>query len=330
MTPLCATARTDANPRRLLDCLDVTNGRYQIRAWGGPQDTPAMQELASRRWPAGPHAGGVGWAAAIEQLGDQIVLAERDEAIVGWASLSSGELQIAADRNDNAAAEAMLSWALDAASDTDLTLAVADGDEVVRSAALAAGFAPVSGAKPGRGMVHAADADRLVRPALPAGYTIRSVEDGEEAARVECHRAAWLPRLLPWPPGDRPPIPADATSRFTARHYEEVRRTWLYDQSLDLVVVAPDGTFAGCCIAWYDSATRSAEIEPLGVIAEHRRRGLAGSLTLDVVARIAGRGGTEVFINSDPGHDYWVPSAAYAKAGFRAIDRTRPYRRAAG
>lgn len=295
-----------------------------LRNWGGPDDTPAMQRLASKLWPAGPHPGGLGWTAAIEQLGDRIVLAELDEGLVGWASLNLGELQMATDPTSPDAAPALMEWAAENAPGTELTLAVADGDDVIRSAALDAGFVPQPNGRPGLAMSHPA---RPASPTLPAGYKIRSIEHGEEAARVECHRAAWLPRAFPWPPGDRPPIPPDATSRFAARHYEEVRRTWLYDQALDLVVVAPDGNLAACCIAWRDRATGCAEIEPLGVVADHRRLGLAGALCLEVVAQIAERSGEEVFINSDPSVEYWVPSAAYAKVGFEVIERTRAYHR---
>jgi hypothetical protein len=50
-------------------------------------------------------------------------------------------------------------------------------------------------------------------------------------------------------------------------------------------------------------------------------------LCIAVVAEVAARGGAEVFINTDPGIEYWVPSAAYAKAGFTAVERTRTYLR---
>jgi N-acetylglutamate synthase-like GNAT family acetyltransferase len=292
-----------------------------LRAWADPQDTTAMQRLASKLWPAGLHPGGLGWAVAIEQLGEQIVLAERDDNVVGWASLFPCEAQVAADPSAAGAAPALVDWVAASASGSELTLPVAVRDDAVRAAAIDAGFARKTDAQPGLGMLHPADP---VRASLPSGYIIRSVEDGEQAARVECHREAWLPRVFPWP-GERPQIPEDATSRFTARHYEQVRRTSMYDQTLDLVVVAPDGSFAGCCIVWYDPATRSAEIEPLGVVADHRRQGLAGALCLEAITEVARRGGREVFISSDPSVEYWVPSAAYAKVGFKPIERTVVY-----
>ncbi len=80
------------------------------------------------------------------------------------------------------------------------------------------------------------------------------------------------------------PSDPDAESSFTTEGYESVRGAWLYDQSLDLVaVVNDDGPLAACCIAWFDPSIGVCEIEPLGVVPEHRRRGLAIALCLEVV-----------------------------------------------
>jgi GNAT superfamily N-acetyltransferase len=283
-----------------------------------------MQRLSSRLWPSGLHPGGLGWSLAIGQLAAQIVLAEADGDLLGWAGLSPGELQVAVDPARPDAAPAVMEWALRTASGASLTLAVADSDEVVRGAALAVGFVAEPGAEPGLGMFRVAT---LQGPELPPGYRIRGVEAGEESARVEVHRTAWRPADLTWPPGDRPPVPAEATSVFTAAHYSRVRQTLLYDPTLDLVAVAPDGSLAASCIAWWDAATASAEIEPLGVVPTHRRRGLAGALCLEVATRVAARDGTEVFINTAPNVEYSVPAVAYAKVGFVARGRSHPYHR---
>jgi GNAT superfamily N-acetyltransferase len=98
-----------------------------------------------------------------------------------------------------------------------------------------------------------------------------------------------------------------------------VRRTWLYDQSRDLVVEAPDGSLAACCIAWWDPAARCAEIEPLGVLPGHRRRGLATAMCMAVAAQVAALGGDQVHINTGPRADYPAPAATYLAAGFTVI-----------
>jgi GNAT superfamily N-acetyltransferase len=295
----------------------------KLRPWEGLSDTAAAQRLASWLWPHGLHPGGLGWAAAIGQLADRLVLIE-DGGMVGWAGFSPGALTLQVDPSRPDAADAAMDWALEASGPEALTLAIADGDDTVRAAATRAGFVPQEGALPGRAMQRTVTG---AAPRLASGYSIRSVGDTEHDARVEVHRAAWRPASLPWPPGDRPPIPEDATSTFTAEHYDLVRQTWLYDQSLDLVVVAPDGTLAACCIVWWDPAIGCAEIEPLGVVPAHRRRGLAGALCLEVAVQVATRGGHTVFINTSPDIEYSTPATTYASVGFEVVRRDQPYLR---
>jgi GNAT superfamily N-acetyltransferase len=152
------------------------------------------------------------------------------------------------------------------------------------------------------------------------------VRDDELEARVECHREAWRPSAMPLSAEALANIPPEATSRFTMDFYDRVRSTWLYDQSLDLVVEAPDGTLAACCIVWWDPATGVAEIEPLGVVPAHRRLGLAGALCMEAAGRVDARGGHTVYINSSPDPAYLAPSATYAAAGFQLVERGGAFR----
>ena len=291
----------------------------KVRPWAGLPDTTAMQRLASRRWPHGPHAGGVGWAAALGQLADQLAVVDGGTSggVAGWAGLTGGELLLHTDPAVPAAAPLLVDWALQATGAAGLTVTVTvyDGDDAARPALAAAGFGPQPDAAPVVGMFRDA---RPGGPGLPGGYRVRSVRDDELAARVAAHRAAWRPVTLPWPDGTAPVSP-DLTSRFTAEHYEQVRRTWLYDQSRDLVVEAPDGSLAACCIAWWDPAARCAEIEPLGVLPGHRRRGLATAMCMAVAAQVAALGGDQVHINTGPRADYPAPAATYLAAGFTVI-----------
>jgi predicted GNAT family acetyltransferase len=91
------------------------------------------------------------------------------------------------------------------------------------------------------------------------------------------------------------------------------------------VVEASDGSLVACCIAWFDPATGVAAIEPLGVVPEHRGRGLAGALCLAVATRVTDLGGLEVFINTGPRSEYPAPARAYAKVGFDRFSRGRSY-----
>lgn len=305
----------------------------ELGPWKGPEDTTAMQRLASRLWPLGLHPGGLGWAAAGGQLADPIVLADGgDVAAAGWAGLDGDEIHLQADPARPEVASALVEWAAAAGGEREggeLRVAVADQDEVLQEAVEAAGFdvAQYHAAElvgPSTGMF--LDVEGVVADP-PGGYRVRHVRDDELAARVEVHRAAWRPASLPWPPGTAPEVAPDATSRFTPELYERVRATWLYDQTLDLVVEAPEGALAACCICWWDPASGCAEIEPLGVVPEHRRRRLAGALCHGAAERVAARGGRRVYINSDPGMRYSVPAAAYLAAGFVLERRGTVYRR---
>lgn len=112
------------------------------------------------------------------------------------------------------------------------------------------------------------------------------------------------PGGLGWSHAIQPVLDQALASSFTPDNYRLVQSTALYDINLDLVAVAPDGTFAGCWIGWFDPATGCAEIEPIGVVPAHRRRGLALALCTETARRVARSGGHHVFINTGPSDMY--------------------------
>ncbi len=289
-----------------------------LRPWGGPDDTTVIQRLASARWPIGPHPGGLGWSAAIGQLADQVVLAE-DPRPRGWAGLGDGELLLGVDPSCPGVHELLIDWALSVTDSPVLTVPVVDGDAALRSALRREGFRPDPEAAPITGMFRAASSN--VTAVLPPGCRLRPADPDEVEARVEVHRSAWLPAALPWAAGKGPAVSPGATSAFTASAYDTIRNTWLYDATLDLVAEAHDGSLVASCIAWYDPTSKCAEIEPLGVVAEHRHRGIAGALCLEVCRRCAERGGEVVYSNQAPRSDYPAPAASYLKVGFEVVAR---------
>ena len=273
-----------------------------------------LEALARRRWPLGRHTGGLGWEVATDQLPEVLeVFRDGDGAVTGWAGIERpGAIVVEADPHVAAAA---LERAIAAADgDAPLELYVAEDDEALREAASRAGL---SAGQPWWGSWRAAALDD--RPTeVAAGCVVRAVGADERAARIEVHRRSWRPADLPWHPDHRPPMSPDAVSPFDEERFARVERLPLYDRSLDLVVEAPGGELVACCTAWLDPELGVAEIEPLGVVPSHRRIGLAGALCLEVSARVAERGGREVFINAGPRPDYPASGAAYAKAGFEA------------
>jgi ribosomal protein S18 acetylase RimI-like enzyme len=154
--------------------------------------------------------------------------------------------------------------------------ALAFADDVERRAALERhGFT-----KPGEAMHYLArdvpEPPELAR--LPEGFRYRTVGSGDIAERVSIHREVWAP------------------SHVTESSYAQVRAQWPYRDSLDCVIEAPDGRFAAYALCWPDDAHRAGELEPVGVRAEFRRRGLGAAVCTFALRRLHEEGGREAIV----------------------------------
>jgi hypothetical protein len=285
---------------------------------GDPADARRDIPRALSAWfPASTHPGGFAWEAATGQLPERIaVVRDGAGAVIGWAGSSTDDARVECAPGDDGTTDLLAAWLLDAAGDASVSVAVHRGQDRLRAILAARGF--VDEAIPLAGLRHAAR-DTGARP--PAGYRIRPVEDGEERARVEAHRVAWRPVDLPFTDGSGDGIDPDAESRFDAVGYAAMRAAAVYRRDLDLVVEASDGSLAGTCTAWLDEVSGWAELEPLGIVPAHRRRGLAQTLALDVCRRVGELGGHDVLINASPLPYYRAPWDAYVTAGFAPMDR---------
>jgi ribosomal protein S18 acetylase RimI-like enzyme len=132
-------------------------------------------------------------------------------------------------------------------------------------------------------------------PPLHAGFRYRTVSTGDVPERVAIHQDVWAP------------------SRLTESSYMQVRAQWPYRGSLDCVVEAPDGRFAAYCLCWPDDAHRVGELEPVGVRAEFRRRGLGAAVCTFALRRLHEEGGRQaiVYCATEPA------CALYESLGFR-------------
>jgi mycothiol synthase len=68
-----------------------------------------------------------------------------------------------------------------------------------------------------------------------------------------------------------------------AKKYSEAE---FYNKELDLVAVAPDGSFAAFTTVRIDPVSRFAELEPVGVHPNHRRKGLAMAICCEGLRRL--------------------------------------------
>lgn len=148
-------------------------------------------------------------------------------------------------------------------------------------------------------------------PALPAGYRIRPLAGRDDIpARVDVHRAAFPP------------------SRLTIEKYERLFTLPHYRPEDDLVVEAPDGTFAAFALAWWDPDGRVGEFEPVGTHPEHQRRGLSRALLTFGLRRYAERGASVVQVYSDATNP--ASEGLYEAVGFRRRAFHRRYERPGG
>jgi mycothiol synthase len=148
-----------------------------------------------------------------------------------------------------------------------------------------------------------------IPPTVPAssGYRIRSVQmDRDLPSRVAIHRAAFAP------------------SKMSEDGYRLlVREAPTYRADLDLVVVAPDGSFAACCLIWFDPVTAAAIFEPVGCHPDHRRRGLTRAVMKEGLRRLHDLGARTALVNVQQGDEAAI--RLYSSLGFEEIDSMKAW-----
>jgi GNAT superfamily N-acetyltransferase len=287
----------------------------------GARDLRLVQELCARLWSTSSywHAGGLAWhrcSHADREAEWPTRLWGEPDRLSAWAWLElPGHLMAQLDEVHPELAAQIVDWFEGTATGPDLLATVPDGYEVLTEALRRAGFREREDAPYSLDMRCAP----LERSAVevPAGYAFRPVTRAEVGRRVGLHRAIWS-RLADG---------AHVTSRVTVERFRQVSRTWPFRQDLDLVAVAPDGSFAASCLAWLDPDTRTAELEPVGTHPKHRGRGLATALCVDALQRLGVAGAEDVTVHprGDPG--YPAPRRIYERAGFKVVNRTRIFER---
>jgi GNAT superfamily N-acetyltransferase len=272
-----------------------------------------MQDAASRLWGPGRRwtPGEVAWAF-LTGTDDQEVRFADD----GWAWRHGDYVAIVA-AGPARIVHGLRQWS------AELWVQAADDDEALRAALHRAGYREVVSA-PFDVDMRLAVATATV-PVLPGGYRVRSAEEDDDLLGV--HRAAWRPGDLPFAPGCMPPFDPQASGSLTASALAAVQSAWPYRHDLHVVAEAPDSSLAASCIAWLDSAAGTAAVEPLGVVPEHRHRGLAGALCLHAARLVAAAGGHELVIHPRGDAAYPAPRGAYLRCGFAEAGRTRIYAR---
>lgn len=146
-------------------------------------------------------------------------------------------------------------------------------------------------------------------PSLPAGFTVHQVAGEHEVAnRASAHREAFN------------------STRTTDEHYLRLMHTPGYTPELDLVAVAPDGTFGAFCIGWVDPVNKAGEFEPVGTRPAFRRQGLARAVLLEGLRRFKVCGAESAIVGPiDFNED--AARRLYRSIGFRAINTVHTYKK---
>lgn len=147
-------------------------------------------------------------------------------------------------------------------------------------------------------------------PALPDGFSIRAAAGIEDAAALaDVHNAAFSPN-------------------WTPEMYRRVMESPGYDPARELVVQAPDGTFAAFTIIWFDALNRTGLFEPVGTHKDYRRRGFGRALLQYGMQQMAAAGMTVATVATFGSND--AARGLYQSVGFTPWYLQDSYRKACG
>ncbi|HNS52646.1 MAG TPA: GNAT family N-acetyltransferase [Anaerolineae bacterium] len=142
---------------------------------------------------------------------------------------------------------------------------------------------------------------------LPEGFCIRAVDGQAEAAgRAAIQRDVWQP----WSVGN-----------VSAGDYARFMRMPGYERELDLVAVAPGGTFASYVNGWIDPVNHIGDFGPVGARPAYRRLGLTRALLLEGLRRMQALGMDRACISTNN-----TPARSlYESVGFTVVNRYLDY-----
>ncbi|WP_018352945.1 GNAT family N-acetyltransferase [Longispora albida] len=288
-------------------------GAEYARREAGPADIRAMQAAAQRTWTPGQrrHIGDLAWG--LRYLGRAALWTAADGEVAAWA-IAGDSLYAPAGL-----AGEVIGWL----GEPEIT--VLETEEHLTAALEEAGYVRRDG---GPFFLHCAvELDGLPELTVPEGYEIRAVRPDEAGQRAAAHRAAWRPArigALMVPPADL----GAGESSMTTEACQSVMDTWPYRADLDQVAVAPDGSFAAFALGWLDEVNKAGELEPVGTVPGHTRRGLASAVSLASLHAMRAAGATRAVVYPRGDEAYPVARKVYFGLGFEPVARTVTYVRA--
>jgi ribosomal protein S18 acetylase RimI-like enzyme len=111
---------------------------------------------------------------------------------------------------------------------------------------------------------------------------------------------------------------AFAPSRMTVEKHRAVMAAPTYRPELDLVVTAPDGTFAAYALVWFDAENRMGVFEPVGTDPAYQRRGLGRAVLTEGLRRLRALGARAAYLSPSGANE--AANGLYEAIGFRVVD----------
>ena len=125
---------------------------------------------------------------------------------------------------------------------------------------------------------------------------------------VNAHREVWHP------------------SSHTLEAYRRLRTAPGFIPDLDIVALAPDGTFASYCMFWLDPINHIGLLEPVGTRSAYRRQGLSTAVLYEGIRRLQDYGARTAWVSTGAQSDQAI--ALYESVGFRLLFKDHRYGRA--
>jgi ribosomal protein S18 acetylase RimI-like enzyme len=145
---------------------------------------------------------------------------------------------------------------------------------------------------------------------LPPGFNVQQVTEEDGLKRALASHAAF---------GSDKPLEA-----YWPR-YQRFMRSPAYVPDLDLVTVAPDGSFASFCICWLDPVNRVGLFEPVGTHPDYQRLGLGKAVMLEGLHRMQAAGMQTAIVGAE--NDNPVAQGLYRSIGFQAVNKLCTFRK---
>jgi mycothiol synthase len=151
---------------------------------------------------------------------------------------------------------------------------------------------------------------RLPVPEVAGGYTMTTTSEATLDADAE-RMAALLNAAF------------GRTFHTAAEYRTFMTRSPSFRHDLNLVAVAPDGSFAAHVGVTYDETNRDGIFEPVCTLPDHRRRGLAQALMFEGVRRLRALGASTAAVETG---DQLAANALYDACGFTEAYHARWWR----